>query len=195
MTNDTLHPFGPVHPVPIVHFSLEFAGVVRHLFQRLRPDAVAVELPNSLRDVVQKGVRRLPEISVVLYQNNTGETFYLPIEPTDPVVEAIRSGLEANVPVHFVDPDLDEYPSYRDYVPDTYAVYRLGIEAYFDIYSREVLPVLKRGPADMRRETGMAYRLQELAAKYNKILFVCGLAHLEGVRAAFFRPQAEPLER
>jgi hypothetical protein len=195
MTNDTLQSFGPVHPVPIVHFSLEFAGMVRHLFQRVKPDAVAVELPNSLRDVVQKGVRRLPEVSVVLYQNNTGETFYLPIEPTDPVVEAIRSGLEANVPVHFVDPDLDEYPSYRDYVPDTYAAHRLGIEAYFDIYSREVLPVLKRGPADTRRETGMAYRLQELAAKYNKILFVCGLAHLEGVKTAFFRPQAEPLER
>jgi len=195
MTNDTLQPFGPVHPVPIVHFSLEFADAVRHLFEHVRPDAVAVELPNSLRDVILKGVRRLPEISVVLYQNNTGETIYLPIEPTDPVIEVIRSGLEANLPVHFVDPDLDEYPSDRDYVPDTYAAYRLGIEAYFDICSREVLPVLKRGRADMRRETGMAYRLQRLAAKYNKIFFVCGLAHLEGVKAAFFRPQAEPLER
>ncbi len=195
MNHSHLQPFGPVHPVPIVHFSLEFADAVRHLFEHVRPDAVAVELPNSLRDVILKGVRRLPEISVVLYQNNTGETIYLPIEPTDPVIEAIRSGLEANLPVHFVDPDLDEYPSYRDYVPDTYAAYRLGIEAYFDICSREVLPVLKRGRADMRRETGMAYRLQRLAAKYNKIFFVCGLAHLEGVKAAFFRPQAEPLER
>ncbi len=195
MNHSHLQPFGPVHPVPIVHFSLEFADAVRHLFEHVRPDAVAVELPNSLRDVILKGVRRLPEISVVLYQNNTGETIYLPIEPTDPVIEAIRSALEANAPVHFVDPDLDEYPSYRDYVPDTYAAYRLGIEAYFDICSREVLPVLKRGRADMRRETGMAYRLQRLAAKYNKILFVCGLAHLEGVKAAFFRPQAEPLER
>ncbi|MBW2018718.1 MAG: hypothetical protein DRH17_03855 [Deltaproteobacteria bacterium] len=195
MSSDHLQPFGPVHPVPIVHFSLEFADAVRHLFQHLRPDAVAVELPHSLQDVVQKGVQRLPEISVVLYQNNRAETIYLPIEPTDPVVEAIRSGLEADVPVHFVDLDLDEYHSYRDYVPDTYAAYRLGIKAYFDIYSKEVLPMLKKGPADIRREAGMAYRLQKLAAKYNKILFVCGLAHLEGVKAAFFRPQAEPLER
>ncbi|MCK4390868.1 MAG: hypothetical protein KAV83_11615 [Desulfobacterales bacterium] len=195
MTNDHLQPFGPVHPVPIVHFSLEFAGAVRHLFKRIRPDAVAVELPNSLQDVVQKGALRLPEVSVVLYQNSTGETIYLPIEPTDPVVEAIRSSLEANVPVHFVDLDLDEYPAYRDYVPDTYAVHRLGVKAYFDIYSREVLPVLKKGYADLRREAGMAYHLQSLAAKYNRILFVCGLAHLEGVRTAFFRPQAEPLEK
>jgi len=169
--------------------------VVRDLFHRIRPDAVAVELPHSLRDTVQKGVLRLPEVSVVLYQNNREETIYLPIEPTDPVIEAIRSGLEADVPVHFVDLDLDEYPSCRDYVPDTYAAHRLGINAYFDIYSREVLPVLKKGPADVRRESGMAYRLQILAAKYKKILFVCGLAHLEGVKTAFFRPQAEPLER
>jgi hypothetical protein len=41
----------------------------------------------------------------------------------------------------------------------------------------------------------MAYRLQKLAARYERILFVCGLAHLEGVRRAFFRPQARPLER
>ena len=170
MTSDHLQPFGPVHPVPIVHFSLEFADAVRYLFQHVRPDAVAVELPNSLHYVIQKGVRRLPEMSVVLYQNAAGQTVYLPIEPTDPIMEAIRSGMEANVPVHFVDLDLDEYPSYRDYIPDTYAAYRLGIEAYYDIYSREVLPRLKKGLADMRRETGMAFRLQELAAKYDKIL-------------------------
>jgi hypothetical protein len=195
MSSESLQPFGPVYPVPIVHFSLEFASAVRDLFRRIRPDAVAVELPSSLQDVVQKGVLRLPEVSVLLYENHKGETIYLPIEPTDPVVEAIRSGLEANVPVHFVDLDLDEYPHYRDYVPDTYAARRLGIKTYFDIYLREVHPGLEKGPADMRREAGMAYHLQRLSAKYNKILFVCGLAHLEGVKAAFFRPQAEPLEK
>ncbi len=195
MTTDTLQAFGPVYPVPVVHFSLEFADAVRQMSHRIKPDAVAVELPNSLQDVIQKGVRRLPEVSVVLYENQDGDTIYFPIEPTDPVVEAVRSGLDSNVPVHFVDLDLDQYPSYRDYVPDTYAAFRLGVKAYYDIYSREVHSALKQGLADVRREAGMAYHLQRLAAKYKKILFVCGLAHLEGVKAAFFRPQVEPLER
>jgi len=195
MSSESLQPFGPVYPVPIVHFSLEFASAVRHLFQRLRPDAVAVELPGSLQEVVEKGVLRLPEISVLLYQNQKGETIYLPIEPTDPVAEAIRSGLEANVPVYFVDLDLDDYPSYRDYVPDTYAASRLGIETYCDVYAKEAKPVLEKGQTDMRREAGMAYHLQKLAATYEKILFVCGLAHLEGIKDAFFRPQTEPLEK
>ncbi|NVM57336.1 MAG: hypothetical protein HWN51_04380, partial [Desulfobacterales bacterium] len=195
MTNESLQPFGSIYPVPVVHFNLEFAGAVRHLFQHIRPDAVAVELPHTLQDVVQKGVCRLPETSVVLYQNRRGETVYLPIEPTDPLTEAIRSGLEVGVPVYFVDPDLDDYPSHRDYVPDAYAAYRLGIKAYYDIYAHQVLASLKKGPADLRREVGMAYRLQKLAAEHDRVLFVCGLAHLEGVRAAFFHPQAEPLER
>ncbi len=195
MTSESLQAFGPVYPVPIVHYSMEFADAVRHLFEHVKPDAVAVELPHSLQDIVQKGVRRLPEISVVLYQNSKGEAIYLPIEPTDPLTEAIRSGLEAQVPVYFVDLDLDVYPSYRDHVPDTFAVHRMGIHAYYDIYAQQALPVLKKGPEDIRREAGMAYRLQKLAAKHDKILFLCGLAHLEGVRAAFSRPQAEPLEK
>jgi hypothetical protein len=194
MSIDSFQCFGPVHPIPIVHYSLEFASAVRHLFQRIQPDAVAVELPGSVRDVVIKGVHRLPEVSVVLYENQKGETIYLPIEPTDPVIEAVRSGIEADIPVHFVDLDLDDYPSYRDHVPDTYAATRLGIHAYCNIYTREALPALEKGPADVRREAGMAYHLQQLAAHHQKVLFVCGLAHLEGVKKAFFRPQAEPLE-
>jgi hypothetical protein len=195
MSHDSLHPFGPVHPVPVVHYNLEFASAVRDLFHRLKPDAVAVELPRSLQGIVEKGILRLPELSVVLYENEAEETIYLPIEPTDPLVEAVRSGLEANVPVYFVDLDLDSYPTYRDHVPDTYAAHRLGIEAYYQVFAKEALPVGSKGPSDIRREAGMAYHLQRLAAKYEKILFVCGLAHLDGVKQAFFRPQAEPLER
>jgi hypothetical protein len=156
---------------------------------------VAVELPRSLQGIVEKGIRRLPELSVLLYENEAEETIYLPIEPTDPLVEAVRSGMEANVPVYFIDLDLDSYPTYRDHVPDTYAAHRLGVEAYYQVFAKEGLPVITRGPSDLRREAGMAYHLQRLAAKYEKILFVCGLAHLDGVKQAFFRPQAEPLER
>jgi len=194
MSIDSFQSFGPVHPVPIVHFSLEFASAVRDLFQRIKPDAVAVELPGSLQDVVEKGVARLPEVSVVLYQNQRDEIIYLPVEPTDPVIEAVRSGVEAGVPIYFIDLDLDDYPSYRDHVPDTYAATRVGVNVYCDIYAKEALPGLKKGLADVRREAGMAYHLQKLAARHEKILFVCGLAHLEGVKKAFFRPQAEPLE-
>ncbi|MBW2107838.1 MAG: hypothetical protein JRI36_04110 [Deltaproteobacteria bacterium] len=190
-----LESFGPVHPLPVVHYSVEFSDAVRDAFQRIRPDAVAVELPRSIQAVVEKGVRRLPELSVVLYQNDQAETIYLPVEPTDPLTEAIRTAQETDVPVFFIDPDVDSYPASRDYIPDTYAVHRVGIEAYTELYRHAALPYLKKGPVDRRREAGMAFRLQRLAARYDRILFVCGLSHVDGVREAFSRPQAEPLEK
>ena len=61
MSHEPIEPFGPVYPFPVVHYSLEFACAVHDLFQRIRPDAVAVELPHSLQKIVQNGVGRLPE--------------------------------------------------------------------------------------------------------------------------------------
>ncbi len=195
MPNGSLQSFGPIYPLPVVHYTMEFADALRRLFNQIKPVAIAVELPRSLQDAVEKGVRRLPQLSVVLYENSNGEPIYLPIEPTDPMTEAIRCGQEKQLPIYFVDLDLDTYPANRDYVPDTYAVHCLGISSYADIYSQQAIPLLKKSRHDLRREAAMAYRLQRLADKYDKILFVCGLAHLEGVRTAFSRPQAEPLEK
>lgn len=187
-----LQSFGPIYPFPIVHYSMEFAEALRDAYFRLAPEAIAVELPGSLAEVVKKGVRRLPELSVVLYENAKGEPIYLPVEPTDPMTEAVRLGLESDVPIHFVDLDLAAYPVYRDHVPDPYAVHRLGIHAYLELYFHQ--SAFAGDDLDVRREAGMAYRLQQLAEKHGRILFVCGLAHLQGVREAFFRPQAQPLE-
>ena len=41
----------------------------------------------------------------------------------------------------------------------------------------------------------MAYRLRGLAEKHQRVLYVCGMAHLQRVRDLFALPQAEPLER
>nr|HID60180.1 hypothetical protein [Desulfobacterales bacterium] len=188
-----LDSFGPVYALPVVHYRVEFAEAVRHAFKNLIPDAVAVELPFSLQPFIERGIQRLPAASVVIYQNKKGDTIYFPIEPADPIVEAVRLGLESKTPVYFIDPDIDEYPEYRDYLPDTYGVYRLGIRTYYDLYRTTALPVIKKGPEDIRRERGMAYHLKELAGQYRRILFVCGMLHLEDVKKGFKHPQAMPL--
>lgn len=195
MIHEPLPSFGPIHPIPIVHFHLEFTNDVRQLFLHIKPDAIAVELPHSLQNIVRQGIKRLPEMSVILYQNSRGETIHLPIEPTDPIVEAIRCGLNFKVPVYFVDLDLDEYPCYRDYFPDTYSAFRLGIKTYYDSLELNTACKWEKTSDDLRRESGMAFHLQKIADLHKNILFVCGLSHLEGVKKAFFSPQAKPLER
>ena len=41
----------------------------------------------------------------------------------------------------------------------------------------------------------MAYRLQELSAGHERILFICGMSHLERIRTLLRHPLAQPLTR
>jgi hypothetical protein len=197
-----LQTFGPIHALPVLHYRLECAQLVRMAVNQVRPDAIAIELPPTLEAPFLRAVRRLPQISVISYQTEarkgslqgTSETVYLLVEPADPLVEAARSALEQNVPLYFVDVDTDSYPRHHEPLPDSYSICRIGLEAYYREYrksSAERHPCIE----DQRREQGMAFRLQLLAQRYQRILYVCGMAHLERVSHLFAVPQAEPLER
>ena len=105
--------------VPVLHGRVEFAvEVIRH-FAVFKPDAVAVEYPGTLEDAILRGVKRLPLISVVLYEETDGTTVYLPLEPTDGSVEALRLGLSHNLSVYCIDRDIEGYPYHREAFPDT----------------------------------------------------------------------------
>lgn len=183
-----------VHVLGVAHYRVEFADRVREAVERLRPAALAVELPSTLEAAVRRAVRRLPELSVVLYTTGAGDHVYLPIEPTDPLVEAIRIGLERELPVGFVDLDVDGYPDYREPLPDPWALTRLGDAAYARLARAVPRP---RGPLDRRREQGMAWRARALAQRERGlVLLVCGLAHAEGIEQALRQGGgAEPLAR
>ncbi|OGU15107.1 MAG: hypothetical protein A2076_14240 [Geobacteraceae bacterium GWC2_53_11] len=188
-----LEQFGPVHALPILHYRMEFAQLVRMAVSRVRPDAVAVELPATLEAPFVRALRRLPQISVLSYQAGA-ETVYLLVEPADPLVEAARQAQELGIPLHFVDVDTDAYPRHYEQLPDSYSISRIGLEAYY----REYLAACAgEEPCreDQRREQGMAYRLQQMARQHQRILFVCGMAHLERIKGLSAVPQAVPLER
>ena len=197
-----LEKFASIHALPILHYRMECAQLVRMAFHHLRPDAVAIELPATLEAAFLKAVRRLPEISVISYQAGVkkgseqvnNQTAYLLVEPADPLVEAARLALERNLPLSFVDVDTDSYPRHHEQLPDSYTICRIGLEAYYREYLKYnsgQSPCLE----DQRREQGMAFRLQRLAEKHQRVLYVCGMAHLERVKELFAQRQAEPLER
>ena len=196
-----LEQFGNVHALPVLHYRMEFAHLVREAVERISPDCIAIELPPTLEAAFLRGVRRLPEVSVLSYEprqggkgRTEGAMVYLPIEPTDPFAEAARLALERNIPCSCIDLDLDDYPLHTDPLPDSYAVQRLGLAPYY----REFVAAFRHRPPepqDLRRERGMACRLQELARRHERVLFICGMYHLERVKEFFASPQAEPLGR
>lgn len=183
-----------VRIVPVLHNRMEFAVEVRKQFLEYRPERVAVEYPPTLKERIIQGVKRLPYLSVVYYQESDGTFVYLIIEPIDGLVEAVRSSLEHGVSVDFIDRDTEGYPFDLTPMPDSYAITRVGHYLFCEAYLKRGAPVYPYFEDELR-ERAMAYRLQRLSQSAERILFVCGLQHLSGILRNLDSPQTEVIER
>jgi len=180
--------------VPILHNRLEFAAEVREQFESFKPDQLALEYPSTLKDKILQGVKRLPLLSVIHYEEKDGTFVYLLLEPSDGQIEAIRLALAQEIPIHFIDRDTEGYAFDRTPMPDPYALTRTGHFQYCRTYLEKHRKVL-RSREDGLREKTMAYHLQQLSEKGKKILFVGGLFHLPGLLHMLDRPQTEVIGR
>ena len=183
-----------VRMVPILHNRLEFALAVKQAFEDFRPDHVAVEYPHTLKTRILQGVKRLPLLSVVHYEGSDGVFIYLPLEPCDGLVEAVRLALSHDIPLHFVDRDTEGYPLDHTPMPDSYAVSRIGHEAYCRAFM-EIHRSHTPSTEDLLREKTMARHLQELDKSGEKVLLVCGLSHAKGILKMLDRPQTPVIGR
>ncbi len=183
-----------VRLVPILHNRMEFAIEVRRQFEEFRPDRVAVEYPDTLGDKILQGVKRLPLLSVVYYEDKDGAFTYLLLEPTDGQVEAVRMALSEGLPVHFIDRDTSGYPLDYSPMPDPYAVKTIGHFLYSQAYLK-VSQTHTSFPEDTLREKTVAYHLQRLSRKGERILFVGGLSHLPGLQDLLNQPQTQVIGR
>lgn len=180
--------------VPCLHYRVEFADAVRRAVVLYQPDAIAVELPPTLAPSLRLAIQHLPALSVLFYLDSEQQPLYLQIEPTDAIVEAVRSGMEKQIPLHFVDIDAGYTHQHDDPVPDAYACLRLGLRAYCE----KVMASLRqqpKTPEDRRREQAMAYHLQSLQRQHKRILFVGGMAHIEAITQDLKSPQPMPFSR
>ena len=180
--------------VPILHNRMEFAMEVRRQFEEFEPDHVAVEYPDTLEEKILQGVKRLPFLSVVYYEETDGSFTYLPLEPTDGQVEAIRLALSKDIPVHFIDRDTEGYPLDFSPMPDPYAITKIGHFMYCKAY-RNIHQGHAPSPDDTLREKTMAFHLQRLSRTGGRILFVGGVSHFPGLLEMLDSPQIQVIGR
>jgi hypothetical protein len=178
---------------PVVPGRMEFAIEVRAAILRERPQVIALELPTTLREAYLRAVERLPEMSVIFYPDDEGEdrAIYVPIEPADPFVEAIRTGLETGAEIVFADPDSNERPHLKDSYPDPYSIRHIGLEKYVEAY--RVYPQ-QRSDEIATHADGIAWKLQG-CDPLAKVMVVVSLNLLDPVLDAMERPQAQPMAR
>lgn len=178
--------------LPVLHGRLEFAQAVHRKLNEIAPQAVAVEYPGTLTGPLIRAIKRLPYLSVLTYTERDGTEVYLLVEPVEPLIEAARWATERELPVFFVDLDLEGYPEREEPFPDPYLVYRLGYERYVE----EALRCeFRKSPEDEQRELAMAYGLKRLCGRFSRVVLVCGLTHARRVAELVPRDLPAPFSR
>jgi hypothetical protein len=179
--------------LPVAPGRLEFALEVRRAILSSGPDVVAVELPNWLRQSYLRAIRRLPEISVLVYPDPKDDErgTYIPVEPADPFTEAVRSAAETGVEVVFLEPDFGERPHLPETYPDPYSIRTLGLEKYIELY--RVHPV-ERTEEITTHARAIAWKLQGTDPSA-EVLVVASLNLLDAVLDAMEEPQEPPPRR
>ncbi len=188
-----------IDAVPSIHGRSAFALEVRRLFLARRYAAVAIELPPSLREPVIEAVRRLPTVSCVVYReappvySDEPHYAYVPVDPCDSIIEAARLAIAERVPLFFIDAEEIGYEP-PVVLPDEFAIRRLGLKRYYQAV-RPVLAAAAEGSARALRERQMAAHLRVLKQRFASVLFVCGMAHLEGIERNLQGPPSAPLRQ
>jgi hypothetical protein len=181
---------GKVRYFPVVPGKLEFALALRKLLLATKPGVVAVELPGFLAASYQRALARLPELSVILYHEEDADdrAIFVPVEPCDPFIEALRTAEEIGAQVIFLEPDSAERPHLPDTYPDTYAVRRIGLDPYVEAY--RVYPQMRTEEVTAHA-SAMAWKLQG-ADPEASVLAVVALNMLDPLLDAMETPQQPP---
>ncbi|MBC7474113.1 MAG: conjugal transfer protein TraB, partial [Candidatus Sericytochromatia bacterium] len=83
--------YNNIHFVPSFHNRLQFSLEVRKMFSKIKPDAIAVELPDIYYSDVIQAVSRLPKLTMLCLNHDNQDTYaYIPIFPSDSMIEGIR---------------------------------------------------------------------------------------------------------
>lgn len=189
---------------PVVHGSGDCAVEVRRLMLNERFSCLAVPLPPSFQQDVETALEYLPAVTAVFQREpqksfssastdfETGEeqdsdtlqrTSYVPIDPCQPVIAALRIARQERMTRAFIDVETDHYLAYEAMLPDPWALKRVPPEQF----ATAILPALPapKDPEHLRRIHWMANQLHRLSAAHASVLCLCGLPDWPWIRDAF----------
>ncbi|MGQ0636144.1 MAG: hypothetical protein ACT4QC_16145 [Planctomycetaceae bacterium] len=191
--------------LPVIHGSGDCALEVRRAMLSRPLDCLAIPLPRSFQAEVEQAIGCLPGISLVTQAESprfdgapwTGDSdddesrdegeeaahSYVPIDPCQPVIAALRIALQERIPRAFVDLETAVFQPVTRGLPDPYALKQVSVEKF----AAAVLPSLPRLPKGQPRErvAAMARRLRELERRHSSILFVCSLLDWPWIKDAY----------
>ncbi|MEK7485874.1 MAG: hypothetical protein AABZ60_16250, partial [Planctomycetota bacterium] len=124
-----------IYCIPSIHGRSAFASEVRRAFLSHDFEAIAVELPPSMEVPVLEAVQRLPLIQAIVYSEAEQEEpmYYIPVQPSDSIMEALRLASQERRAIEFVDLETPVYEPEEIILPDEYALRFLGLKKYYEV--------------------------------------------------------------
>ncbi len=184
-----------VQLLPVIHGSGNFTREVRQRILSSGCDCLAVCLPPEFQTTVEEGIQKLPYISVSALEESEGTLNYVPIDPVQPVIMALRIAQQECIPQKFIDLSVPEYETRHMDFPDSFALRELSLEKF----AVSLLPYIKRPSSDSQhdqRARWMAYQLHQLEMDYSKVVLVCSVLDWPWIKQAYDErtpyPKANP---
>lgn len=182
---------------PLVHESGDCALAVRHLMLQQKFSCLAVALPPSFKKSVEAGIELLPAVTVAVQMEETqwGTTksgvkakkhprcSYVPIDPCQPVISALRTAHGERIPRYFIDLEQQQWRPNAMILPDPYALKKISLE-HFAIGMLSEIPRPEE-TQHVQRLQWMGTRLRELAEQQTSVLFLCSLQEWPWIREAY----------
>src|SRR5262245_40607099 len=130
MSSSVLQLSNRITCLPVIHGSADFALAVRRVMLEQAFDCVAVPLPESFRAEVERGIELLPSPTMVTQpeapwfaaewspesedaDEEDGDEepshSYVPIDPCQPVIAALRAAMSEHIPRAFIDLEMARF--------------------------------------------------------------------------------------
>lgn len=183
--------------VPVLHGSGDFAIAVRRLMLEQKFDCLAVPLPPSFQQPVEEAIALLPTPSAILQPavaNFFGDQervdrercSYVPIDPCQAVIAALRSAISEHLPRAFIDLETNIFEPPTAVLPDPYSLKKVTLEQF----AAATLPTIPPPQSEQHQDriVHMAARLRALAKKHRRILAICSLTDWPWLRDAYQLP-------
>jgi hypothetical protein len=164
-------------------------------------DCVALPLPPSFQADVEAGVEQLPVPGIVVQREHSPlssewsaewdpdsagrepSVSYVPIDPCQPVIAALRSAIGERLPRAFIDLETRQFESLTAVLPDPYALKQVALHRF----AAAMLPSMLPPPEGRARDriVHMAAALRDLEQQYREVLFVCSVLDWAWIRDAY----------
>jgi hypothetical protein len=174
--------------LPVVHGSLDFAQTIRDRLLSQPVDCLAVPLPPSWIDPLIAAIADLPAPSVLLSRTEsprgTPYASYVPIDPCQSVIAAIRWAITSRVPVRGIDRETPQCEPRFLPMPDPYALRGLSLEQF----TTALLPWITRPAPDSLHDQSArqsAFELHRLELDFQHVAALTNITDYPWVREAY----------